>query len=82
MKVYPTIKITLSKLKDDNISLIISDNGKGLPKGFDIQKPKGLGLRLIRILSKQIKSSLDIDGKHGTIFHFVFPDKLEFTRAD
>ena len=78
----PEIKISLSRLKDGNVSLVISDNGNGLPEGFDARKPKGLGMKLIRILSKQIKSSLEIDGGDGTTFRFVFPEKLDFSGAD
>ena len=40
--------------------LTISDNGVGLPKGFDVQAGKSLGLKLVSVLAKQLNGSLRI----------------------
>jgi two-component sensor histidine kinase len=49
-----------------NVSLIIQDNGKGLPEGFDISESKGFGLRLVKILSEQLEGSFTIENNNGT----------------
>ncbi|MDA3940330.1 MAG: PAS domain-containing protein, partial [Spirochaetia bacterium] len=45
------IKSTLTEDAGE-ITLTIQDNGNGLPEGFDIDKQKGFGLMLIRMLSE------------------------------
>lgn len=51
------------------VLLSISDNGPGLPADFDPTKQKGLGMKLIRSLTKQIGGTLEFapgDGERGT----------------
>ncbi len=51
------------------ILLSISDNGPGLPADFDPMKQKGLGMKLIQSLTKQIGGTLQFapgDGDRGT----------------
>lgn len=40
------------------LDLIVSDDGVGLPPGFQIDKVKSLGLKLVRTLTKQIGGTL------------------------
>ena len=52
-----------------DILLSISDNGPGLPADFDPMKQKGLGMKLIQSLTRQIGGTLQFargDGEHGT----------------
>ena len=61
------IQINLSDLGDNLFSLVVKDNGIGLPKDFVISKSSSLGLRLINTLGvKQLKGTLDIDSTDGT----------------
>ncbi len=78
----PEITITMKKVEDGNISLSISDNGIGLPDGYDISKPTGLGHKLIEPLIKQIEGTMEVNVDNGTEFRFIFPEKLETARAD
>ena len=51
------------------VLLSISDNGPGLPADFDPMKQKGLGMKLIQSLTKQIGGTLNFapgDGERGT----------------
>jgi len=51
------------------VLLSISDNGPGLPADFDPTKQKGLGMKLIQSLTKQIGGTLKFalgDGERGT----------------
>ena len=76
------INITIKRLEDGNIALTISDNGKGLPDGFDIKDSTGLGLQLVNTLVEQIDGTLEIESEKGAEFKLAFPDKLEFARYD
>ena len=53
--------------------LIVTDNGVGLPADLDWEKSDTLGLRLIKMLSKQINGSLELDRSAGTVFRLKFP---------
>ena len=60
--------------------MTLSDNGKGLPDGFDIKHSTGLGFQLINVLTEQIIGTLEATSEQGTMFKLVFPDKLEYAR--
>ena len=71
------INITIKRLEGDNISLIISDNGKGLPDDFEISDSSGLGLQLVSALTEQIEGTLEIKSEQGSEFKLVFPANLK-----
>ena len=78
----PEITVTMTKLDDGNISLSISDNGIGLPEGFDISNPTGLGHKLLDPLIKQMEGTMEVNVGNGTEFRFIFPEKHEIAKAD
>jgi len=51
--------------KDGSCTFRYSDDGVGLPAGFDIEKISSLGMRLVRILARQIRGQLQIDSISG-----------------
>ena len=56
-------------------SLSVSDDGPGLPEAFDPARSKGLGMKIIATLVKQIGGALQIgpgDEGHGTRFTIKF----------
>lgn len=59
------ILIDIHKEKEDEVTFVYQDNGKGLPEDFDIKKSKSLGMQLIKGLSKQIKGTLEIKSIEG-----------------
>jgi PAS domain S-box-containing protein len=59
------IKIFLTHA-DDHVSLSIQDNGRGLPDGFDIDKEKGFGLMLVKMLCQQLGGSFSMEKHKGT----------------
>jgi two-component system, sensor histidine kinase PdtaS len=65
-------------------SLSVSDDGPGLPKGFDPAKSKGLGMKIIATLVKQIGGALLIapggEG-HGTQFTVKFTPPFAVGRS-
>ena len=59
--------------KNRELVLVISDNGIGLPKDFDIEKSKSLGLKLVKNLTSQLQGNFTIDSENnwGTRFEFT-----------
>ncbi len=59
------IKIILDKV-ENHITLIISDDGRGLPEGFESGNSSGFGLMLISILAQQLHGTYTIKSHNGT----------------
>jgi two-component system, sensor histidine kinase PdtaS len=53
-------------MADAKLLLSVSDNGRGLPADFDMAKSKGLGMRVVMALTKQLGGNIthhsSIDG--------------------
>ena len=71
-----TLKIALSRENTNRIRLTVEDDGPGLPEGVDWQHSKGIGLRLIHILSNQIQGDYQFQTLDGTSFSLIFPERL------
>jgi two-component sensor histidine kinase len=69
-----SVSIEITKIKPHYFKLIISDNGKGLPKNFDILSNQSLGLKLVKILTHQLKGKITI--KKNTTFIIEFRDDV------
>jgi len=66
--------VTLSlKKTDDGATIEVSDDGIGLPEGFDLSSISTLGLNLVTILAKQINGNFTIEGRQGTRCVLEFP---------
>ncbi|MBT4289973.1 MAG: HAMP domain-containing protein [Deltaproteobacteria bacterium] len=66
------IKISLEKI-EDHIEFIFKDNGVGLPKDFDWQNSKSMGLHLIKILGEgQLNGEIELNRDQGTCFIIKF----------
>jgi PAS domain S-box-containing protein len=59
--------------ENNDYSLIISDNGVGIPKDFTLQTTKSLGLRLVNMLIQQLKGTIELDRDQGTKIEIRFP---------
>lgn len=65
------------KVRDEKVSLIISDNGIGLPADMNMSKVKSLGMKLIRVLTDQIDGTMELTGDEGTTFSLNFTESSE-----
>jgi len=74
------IRISFSRLDDHHLQLIISDNGKGMPAGFDFENADTLGMQLISALSNQLDGKLELLQGPGTTFSLLF--KSEAIKSD
>lgn len=54
------VHVDLAATEDNVISITVRDHGIGLPNGFLPQNSRGLGMRLIMALTKQMNASLQI----------------------
>ena len=69
-----TILIKLERKDDNQLSLIVSDNGIGMSNNFDIKNMNSLGLQLVETLTRQLGASLDIQNNNGLVVKIVFND--------
>jgi len=66
------VTVALKNGADGGIRISVSDNGVGLPLGFDWREASSLGLHLVKLLSKQLRASVEVSGGNGTRFEIVF----------
>ncbi|MBD2503327.1 PAS domain-containing protein [Anabaena azotica FACHB-119] len=62
------IQVRLFQEKDQSLTLVVQDNGIGLPAEFDNKKAKTLGITLVQGLVKQLRGKLEIQSQVGTEF--------------
>jgi len=53
------------KLQDNQVKLKVADNGKGLPKNFDMEKQDTFGFLLISTLTHQLEADLKFKNQAG-----------------
>ncbi len=60
------------KAINDSLTIVISDNGKGLPENIDFRNTESLGLQLVVTLVEQINGKISLETKKGTKFTIEF----------
>ncbi len=68
------IHISLFADAEGRTTLIIGDNGAGLPPDTDLEKSTSLGLRLVKMLGQQLGAEVQVNRTRGTEFKFKFTD--------
>ena len=67
-------KITLNGKRDPSrITLVIKDNGRGIPEDFDWEHADSLGFNLVRMLVRQLKGTIALVRTSGTEFVITIP---------
>jgi PAS domain S-box-containing protein len=69
-----TVKLTLYCEPDNYLTLIIQDDGVGFPQMWDIKSAKTLGIQLVKILTKQLKGTIELDKSQGSKFIIRFAE--------
>jgi two-component system, sensor histidine kinase PdtaS len=67
-------EISISMKRDGNdYELDIGNTGTRLPAGFDVQNAKSMGLRLVQMLTRQLRGNLTFESGEATVFKIRFP---------
>ncbi|HYG75153.1 MAG TPA: PAS domain-containing protein [Planctomycetota bacterium] len=53
--------------------MCIADNGRGFPQGMDFRASQSLGLKLVYMLTKQLRGSVEFNSKPGAEVRVQFP---------
>lgn len=75
------INIKIRAINDIDYELDVHDDGNGLPADFDPKKSKSLGLKLVTILSRQLRGSMRSNSDEGTSFIIQFKDIKAYQAA-
>ena len=65
--------IRIEEKPSKKLHLLFKDNGVGLPDSIEIKNVDSLGLRLVQVLTQQLKGKLELEREAGTSFSFHFP---------
>lgn len=74
-----TISIILQYANEGDCTLIIADNGIGLPEGFDEDSLNSLGMNLMKGLTEQLNGTLKMQNNKGLSIRISFPVNNEMT---
>lgn len=68
----PILELTMISTAENHYCLTISDNGPGVKSDFDINQSTSFGLKLVRILTKQIRGKLEVENNNGLTYSLNF----------
>lgn len=71
-RVTGSVEIRIARTKE-GMEIVVSDNGVGLPNGFDPAQSDGFGLRLVSMLLQQLGGAFSHRTVPGTTFTMVIP---------
>ena len=66
------ISIDFHSHNDNKLTLVVSDNGVGFPKGLDFRSTESFGLQLAISLVNQLGAAIELDSSAGTAFEITF----------
>jgi PAS domain S-box-containing protein len=67
------VNVKLQKQGNKILTLIVEDNGTGIPENVNPVNSHSLGLQLVSLLTKQLNGKLRIDRSDGTTVSISFP---------
>ena len=66
---------------EKKLSLIVSDDGIGIPTYFNLEEVKSLGIKLVNTLIKQMKGNIFMQNENGLVFTISIPLQEEKGRG-
>jgi two-component sensor histidine kinase len=69
------VLIDLFQQSSQELTLLIKDNGVGLPIGMDFKNTDSLGLQLVNALVDQLGGAIEFEGRVGTTFRITFHNR-------
>ncbi|MCK9208474.1 MAG: sensor histidine kinase, partial [Salinivirgaceae bacterium] len=64
--------VKLENPEPEKYQLTVKDNGLGLPTDFSLTKANSLGLRMVSLLTRQLKGDIRFYNQDGAVFEVVF----------
>jgi PAS domain S-box-containing protein len=61
-----TVRVGLRSLGDNQVELVVRDDGIGFPAGTNIPAATTMGLAIVRTLVEQMHGTITVDGTNGT----------------
>ncbi len=74
------VTVSLRGAEGGSIALSVSDNGAGLPAGYDWRKSGSMGLRLVHMLTGQLRAEVVVGSTEGMKFTVTFRLKADEKR--
>jgi PAS domain S-box-containing protein len=75
------ISIELHSEGENRLTLVVRDDGVGLPKNLDLQELPSLGLRIVSTLTDQLNGTLELQSRGGAEFKITFPEPNQSRRG-
>jgi PAS domain S-box-containing protein len=75
------VDIELSPAGPRAFTLVVRDDGVGLPQGYDVDGGSSLGLKLVRDLTRQLDGDMQLEVGGGTMFRVAFKEVLYKERS-
>ncbi|MBK7546160.1 MAG: hypothetical protein IPI56_10545 [Elusimicrobia bacterium] len=69
-----TIFVQFRSLSGNGFELTIADDGVGLDHAIDFESTESLGLRLVHILTEQLRGRISVQNMGGARFTITFKD--------
>jgi len=69
------VRIVVRPADEDRLTLLVEDDGRGLPGDFDIGRVGSLGLTIVKVLVKQLGGTLEVQRGAGASFRIAFADR-------
>lgn len=74
--VHEVLKIKIQLLKnEEGYAISYADNGPGLPDGVTLENDSGFGFRMIRLLIRQLNSTIQYRKEKDCLFHIQMNDE-------
>jgi two-component sensor histidine kinase/sensor domain CHASE-containing protein len=67
------VTVRMREEEGERLVLEVGDDGVGIPTVLDIGTPVTLGLRIVQVLSSQLRGVLSLDRRSGSLFTLAFP---------
>ena len=69
------IRVRLTPIEDDQIHLVVQDNGIGFPANIDFRRSSSLGLTIIMTLMNQLRGEIALHSQDGARFELTVPNE-------
>lgn len=61
----------------DKVTMVVADNGTGLPPDVNLFKSESFGFKIVRLLTEQIDGQITVQNSNGTVYEITLPYEVE-----